>query len=236
MNTTNYLRMGILSLALILSACFREADPGPLQQGQRDYPIFDFDRLEAADGLNITIRQSPLFEVHAEGDRRNLSDLIVSKLGSTLQIKFSENWQRDHPTYITITMPVLAGANFSGASNVSAAGLTTTQPVDLTFSGASIGQFNVDARVVRLAISGASRVSMSDNSESLFATVSGASELSAYGLTTLQANIDASGASKVNVKATQKLDANASGASIIYVRGGATVNAMATGGSTVTQD
>lgn len=236
MNTTPFLRVGIFSLLLMLASCFREADPGPLQLGQRDFTVLDFDRLEAGDGLNITIRQGPIFEVHAEGDRRNLSDLIVSKLGTTLQIRFSGNWERDHPTYITISMPVLAGATFSGASNISTLGLSATQPVDLVFSGASIGQINLNAKVVKLAISGASRVSMSGSSENLVALVSGASELSAYGLTALQADVDASGASKVNINATQALKANASGASIIYFRGGAAVTAVATGGSTVSQD
>jgi len=236
MNTTQLLRLGIFCLSLVLTSCFREADPGPLQKGTRDFTALDFDRLEAGDGLNIIIQQSPIFAVHAEGDRRNLSDLNVTKLGATLQIQFSGNWERDHPTYITISMPVLAGANFSGATNVSASGFTATQPVDLTFSGASIGQFNLIAKVIKLAVSGASHVSLSGNSDNLVARVSGASELSAYGLTTLQADVDASGASKVNIKATQTLQVNASGASIIYFRGGATVNAIATGGSTVLQD
>jgi hypothetical protein len=237
MNITRLLLLaGIVSLSCILASCFREADPGPLQLGEKDFAILDFDRIEAGYGLNITIQQGPLFVVHAEGDRRNLSDLVVVKLGTTLHLGFASGATRDHPTYITISMPVLAGANFSGACNVAASGISSTKPIDLTISGATIAQFNLVAKDLTIGLSGASRITLSGTTQTLVAKVSGASELSGFELTAGQADVDASGSSKINVNATQTLKANASGASIIYYRGGAAINFVATGSSSVIPD
>jgi hypothetical protein len=81
----------ILFVAFLLSSCMDNEDPGPEQFETRDFAILDFDRLEMGDAFVITVKQSEFYSIHARGDRRNLNDLEVNKIGSTLKIRFDDN-------------------------------------------------------------------------------------------------------------------------------------------------
>src|SRR3954469_21237892 len=97
----------IALFSISVSSCLREQDPGPLQQEERNFNLRDFDRLEMGNAFVITVVQNPVYSVTIRGDRRNLDDLNVAMLGSTLKIEYSNNLQRDHTTFITIGMPLL---------------------------------------------------------------------------------------------------------------------------------
>ncbi len=228
--------MGVLALSLMVTSCFNQVDPGPLQNTEKDYPLFDFDRLDMGDAFIITVQQGPEYGIHVQGDRRNIDDLEMMKVGSTLKAKYSSIQNRDHSTYLTITMPVLAGANFSGACNVTINGFRSVDQTELILSGASIGQLNIESKLVSLNLSGSSRLSLSGKSESVIAKVSGASQLYAYAMEALSVDADASGASMINVYVSQSLKAQASGASVIFYRGNPVVNSNVSGASTVRAD
>ncbi len=83
----------LLSL-VILSSCFEE-DPGPRQADSRQYAIVDFDRIQAGDALVITINQGNSFSIQADGDRRNLNDLLVYKNGNALVLRY-DHLRRDN--------------------------------------------------------------------------------------------------------------------------------------------
>ena len=111
-------------IALVwLSAC-NEEDPGPRQQDKRSFPEVDFDRIEAGDALVISIKYGENFSIDAEGDRRNLDDLLVYKNGDVLTIRFNRSEKRQYATYVNITLPVLYGVNFSGATNTQISGFS----------------------------------------------------------------------------------------------------------------
>ena len=69
----------------------------------------------------------------------------------------------------------------------------------------------------------------------LIVDVSGASQLDLSGLSAATANIDASGASKVNVNVANELIADASGASRITYAGSPKVSKSTSGASSVSQ-
>ncbi len=225
----------IAILSISVSSCLREQDPGPLQQDERNYNIQDFDRLEMGDAFVVTVVQSTVYSVTIRGDRRNLDDLSVTKLGTTLRISYPGNADRDHATFITIGMPTLRGASFSAASSSTLSGFKG-DAIDLVLTGASICQLSIDTKRADINLSGASRLTVVGKCESLTAKISGASELSAYNLNTGVVDADASGASKVSVTASQTLKATASGASVIFYKGSPSVTSSVTGASTVAQD
>ncbi len=226
-----------LFIAMLLTSCFNnEEDPGPLQADERDFSILGFERLEMGEGLHVTVLQGAAYSVHVRGDRRNINDLDVRKTGATLKVTFHDFGNRDHTTYVTITMPELIGVNFSGASNSTIRGFKEASSFDLTLSGASVSQLDMEAVRTDFNLSGASRLTVSGRADKMVAKVSGASEIHTYNLNTMNADVDASGASKIKVFASATLNAVANGASEIYYRGNATVNASASGASKIKAD
>ena len=227
--------LSFVAATVALSSCEVE-DPGPLQRKQKEFTIIDFDRLEMGSSFHIEVEQANTFSINVEGDRRNIDDLDVYKRGSTLIIEFDENADRKHDTYITITMPRLQSANFSGASVSTVKGFESDGTLDFYISGASIAQLDAGYRVVNAVVSGASSLMMHGLGDELNAEVTGASVLSAFDYPVRQASVTASGSSSGKLTVTDALEATASGSSSILYRGNPVVTADASGSSTVQKD
>jgi hypothetical protein len=224
-----------IAASVCLSSCYTE-DPGPIQQYEKQFSEVDFDRLEMGDAFNITVTRSNLFEITASGDRRNVEDLIVKKEGSTLVVRFAENRNRKHDTKIDIKMPLLASANFSGASDSNISGFEDLERLDIDLSGASVCQLDVTVGHVNTRVSGASYLYMYGEGEEIVADLSGASVLKAFHYPVSQVDIKASGASDGHVNVKDKLDVVASGASVVTYRGEPVVTSDVSGASSVHQD
>ncbi|NOT76688.1 MAG: DUF2807 domain-containing protein [Cyclobacteriaceae bacterium] len=235
MKKFTFLRISALFLTLLMMqvSCVHEEDPGPLQSEEKNYVLQDFDRLDIGYSFVITVQQSPVFSILVRGDRRNLDDLGVIKVGSTLNIRYTDNRSHEHTTYITITMPALAGASLSGASNTTMSGFKDADNMDIILSGAAIAQLNIESKKSTINLSGASKLTLSGKTDAMDAKISGASELSAYAMNAMVVDADASGAGKISVFASQSLKANASGAGIIYYKGNPLLNATVSGAGMV---
>lgn len=231
----NLLTASFIAAMFVLTSCETE-DPGPLQEKEKDYSLVDFDRLEMGSAFHITVEQSNTFSIHIKGDRRNLDDLDVYKSGSTLIIKFEDNANRKHDTYITIAMPTLVAVNFSGASVSTIKGFESDSTLDFILSGASVCQLDAGYRKVNIDLSGASALRFYGLGDELEATISGASTFSAFDYPVRKAEIDVSGASHAKVTVSDELDATASGASSILYRGNPSVTSSTNGSSTVEKD
>jgi len=224
-----------LSSLIILSSCQTE-DPGPLQEVVREFPVVGFDRLEMGSAFNIRVEQSSTYGIHISGDRRNIEDLEVFKTGSTLVIRFDDYGNRNHQTFITITMPRLEAANFSGASISTVSGFESDEELDIYLSGASVCQLHAGYRELNLMLTGASTLQMFGLGDEIHAEVSGASILTAYDFPVRQADLDISGASSGKVTVTDELIAVATGASSVLYRGNPSVTSTVSGASTVRKD
>jgi hypothetical protein len=224
-----------VATALILNSCFIE-DPGPLQQADRDFSVVDFDRLEMSDALYIEVQQGNFFEVSARGDRRNIEDLKVEKVGSTLVVRYKENGNRRHDTHITVTMPQLYGVNFSGASDSRIQGFNGEIPMKLNLSGASVCQFDAVAGKMDCLLSGASYLSLRGEAQSLAADISGASVLNAFDFPVSDGHVVLSGASEAKVTVSDNLTVTATGASSLTYRGDPSLQSDLSGASSVHHD
>jgi hypothetical protein len=229
--------LGVVLLVLttlLLASCTME-DPGPLQYGERNFDISGFDRLDMGSAFNIEVKQGSEFAVHTSGDMRNLDDLAVYKSGSTLLIHYNSSANRKHATNISITMPNLRSANFSGASKSAINGFNGPELFEMTLSGASVSKINSDFSAVQLEISGASNLVMQGSGEKILAYVSGASDLRTYDYPVDDVRLNVSGSSLARVTVNNKLEVNASGASTVLYRGNAAVYPVISGDSSVRQ-
>ncbi len=224
-----------LSSLIILSSCETE-DPGPLQEVVREFPVVGFDRLEMGSAFNIRVEQSNTYSIYVKGDRRNVDDLEVFKSGSTLVVRYDDFGNRYHTTYITITMPDLKSANFSGACVSYVTGFESDEELDFYLSGASVCQLDAGYREINVVLTGASTLHMYGLGDEINAQISGASVLNAYDFPVRQADLDISGASNGKVTVTDELTAVATGASSLLYRGNPKVTSTVSGASSVRRD
>jgi len=224
----------VFASALIIS-CSQE-DPGPQQNEHQSFSILDFDRLEVADAMDVTVIEGNTFSVLARGDRRNLNDLKIYKDGSTLVAKYSVNRNRQYTTYLTITMPALHGFDFSGAVTGRVEDFDEEARMDVSLSGASVAQVDCEASEIYINLTGASQLRLSGEGKKADATVSGASSLSAFDFPVDEAKLIVSGASQARINASAKLVVTASGASDVLYRGAPQMESDVTGASTLKKD
>lgn len=225
----------LIIILFAITSCNLSEDPGPIQYNEEVYTVSDFNRLDIGDAMHVTVVKGTFFEINAKGDRRNLDDLEVSKVGNTLVARFTKNRNRRHTTYITISMPELVGANFYGATTATVGGFDIDE-FSVNLSGASYAQVDIGAIIIKVNLSGASNLTLAGSSEKVISDVSGASLLKAYSMDAEDFTVTASGASHAYVKASRTLVAEASGASSILYRGEAVVTSKASGGSTILKD
>ena len=224
-----------LSSSILLASCYEE-DPGPRQSDSRTYAVMDFDRIEAGDALNITITLVISFSFVANGDRINLDVLLFYKNGSTLILHYNHFEKRQYGTSVSITLPALVGSDFSSAVSAQISGFTDVSQFDLSLSGASLAQMNIEAVKINFLLSGASQLRLYGKGDSLNGTLSGASLLSAFDYLSTQAKLIVTGASNGKVNVSQQLEVNASGASLVIYRGRPQLDVDASGESIVKEE
>ena len=214
-----------------------EGTLAPLDSDSRNFDLRDFDQLEIGNAFDITVRQSGRFSIFVRGDRRDIQDLDVYVDRSGKLVMKYRNWRlRRYDMDVDITMPVLTGVDFSGATNSTISGFGTTRNLDVELSGASKSVMDGDWERVTVDISGASNLTLHGQGLSLGGDLSGASRLDAFNYPVDNADLDLSGASTARVLAGKTLRVSASGASTLRYRGNPDVRPNISGGSTVKPD
>ncbi len=220
---------------LTLSGCFDE-DLGPQQQDKRTYTVYDFDRIEVSNALIVTVVYAQDFSITAEGDRRNLDDLLIYKNGNTLVARFRDIDQRQYSTYITITLPALYAIDFSGAAQGTVSGFDAVPRFDISLTGASYVQLNQSAQEMHVTLSGASQLLLRGTGDLLEGTVSGASTLTAFQFLAKRTALMISGASHSEASVAEELNITISGASVMVYRGEPELIINSSGSSIVRKD
>ncbi|MBD2701923.1 DUF2807 domain-containing protein [Spirosoma sp. BT702] len=227
----------LIAFLFTLAGCsLKREDVGPYQPDDQTYSLSNFDRLDMGSAFGITVKQGATFNVTADGDRRNLDDLDVYVRGGTLHAQYRNSRNRKYQTNFTITMPTLRGVEFSGATRSTVTGFSGLDNLDVTLSGASEGQFTVQATQMTVDLSGASTLRITGSGKGISAELSGASSLQGFGYPASSGNINASGASKANVNVTDNLVVDASGASKVRYMGAPKVNQRTSGASSVERE
>ena len=200
-----------------------------------EYDFTDFDEVSIESAFVGTITRGDAYHVTVTVDDNLVDSLNVRQEGNRVIIGFEQ------PTLLTdadlnfeITLPALSALEASGATQVDIAGFTSAEPFKADASGASRIEGNIDSGDVDAHASGASSINLIGQGGNLTAEASGASTVDLSGFTTVDANVNASGASKIIVSTTGRLDAEASGASSVRFLGHpAQVDSNTSGGSSI---
>lgn len=219
----------LFTLFLLVSTCSFAQDI------KRFFKVKDFERLEMGSAFIITVSQGNTYNVEVRGREQDVKEIIAKTTGNTLEINYPSSWgshKNRKEVYVNIMMPKLIAVDFSGASKSTVSGFSSDK-MSISISGASIGNFKVNAKAISIDCSGASSLTLIGGGQSIDADVSGASNVNCSDYKVATANIDASGASDIKLFVTNKIVADASGASSVRYKGGASVKSSTSGAGSV---
>jgi hypothetical protein len=225
----------IILLGLLMASCDNlDQVVGTGNIVSKDFPYKDFNEVEISSAFQFEINQSNTFSV-STSIRENIIDrLDVYQNGKTLVVRLKPGIFSHSDAKAIINMPELNKLVVSGASKGSSKGFKSANRYDLTVSGASQLDMNMESGETRIDVSGASKVTGTLKSLDTRLTVSGASRCDINGSAGIT-EIEVSGASQVNSPdfLLQNANVNLSGASraTIYTRG--TLNVDVSGASTL---
>ena len=132
------------------------------------------------------------------------------------------------------TLPTLAGLDASGASRAGVTGFRSDRNVQINASGASEIRGDMETGDLAADVSGGSTLQLTGRGSAVRATASGASTIDLREFATGDADVEASGASRIDVNTSGTLNAKASGASTVHYTGNPTLGRVdESGASTV---
>ncbi|RYU97173.1 head GIN domain-containing protein [Emticicia agri] len=229
--------VAIIIVAFSISSC------GLLQQGieprnpeDKTFNLRNFDKLEMGNAFHINVKQGNDFKIQANGDSRDIDDLIVKVNNGELKIYYA-NWRvRRYRMEIDIEMPTVKEIDFSGASTSYIEGFDNLDELEIDLSGSSRATLSAKARFYEIDLSGASELDIEGSGKEMEIDLSGASKLNAFDTVVEKATLDVSGASSGRVNVSGQLNVRASGASKVRYRGNPQVNSNLSGSSKVEKD
>lgn len=178
--------------------------------------VSGFTKIETGGAINIEVSAQKDFNVQVEADDNLLANIKTEVSGKTLKIYSEDRISPKTSVNVVISMPALESVDISGASS----GVIK----------------NVKADSLELKASGASNIKIDGEAKDLEADASGASSIDAESLRVQNADVEASGASKATVTATDELKVEASGASkISYAGEPKNIKQNSSGASSVTK-
>lgn len=208
----------------------------PRNPEDKTYDLKSFDKLSMGNAFHINVKQGNDFKVKANGDSRDIDDLIVKVSSGELKIYYSKWRIRRYRMEIEIEMPTVKEIDFSGASTSYIQGFNNLDELEIDLSGASKATLSADARFYEIDLSGASELDVEGNGKEMSVDLSGASKLNAFDTLVDKATLYVSGASTSRVNVKETLNIKASGASKIRYRGNPKVSSNLSGSSKVEKD
>lgn len=237
MKNIPFIRKTLVGCALLLFIACDDSQPDYYME--REYNLTDFDQIKLGDAFQTEIVQAEKFKVIAEGEERDLNDLILQVEGNMLTGRYREGSQNHERTLIQIYLPVLKSVEVNSASSTMIREFHDSQnDISLKVSGASDAEFIGNGRNLQVIVEGASYLSLTGEADNLDVEVHGASELRAKSLKTQTTQIQVHSGSHANVEVLNSLAGSVQGgSSLIYYGSPATVQvSVETGSSLVNGD
>lgn len=187
---------------------------GSGQTGTEVRELSGFKKIDASGVFQVEIVAQKDFSVEVEADDNLLQYIKTDVRHGALHLETERKLSTSNPIRVRISAPNIEAIESSGAANI------------------VLTELKNDS--IEIESSGASKIKVSGETGKLIVDVSGATRVDAESLTAGDANIEASGASTVELLVNGNLKTNASGASTIrYAGSPKDVIKKASGASTV---
>jgi|SRR5688572_588604 len=195
----------------------------------------DFNSIDVSGAIDVYVRQDSATSVKVEADDNILEYIEVHTEGSRLEI-YTQNNIRLRPSNkikVYISSPEYKEIQVSGASSVRCENEITSDVLDVNLSGASEGRLELNAPKISVNVTGASNANIKGKTKDFEGRASGASEIRGFDLLSENADVDASGASNIEIYASVRIDGQSSGASSVNYKGNAQSSVEKSGASSV---
>jgi hypothetical protein len=219
-------RCGLLVAGLVgglLTGCGTVLDPGVAGSGrivEAEPPVDELTGLQVGSAFDVSLTPGPEPAVLIRADD-NVIDMVTAEVtGGVLRIGL-DGRARNATLEAEVTVPPdgLASIDLDGAATATATDPVTDDSVEITADGASRAFLVVSAQEVTVKANGASTVNLTGEASELTASADGASTIAVVELPVTTAEVDAGGASTVELTVTGELTARAGGASTIRYSG-----------------
>ena len=195
-----------------------------------------FNRVDVSGAIDVYVKQDSSTSVKVEADDNILQYVIVENNGSILEIytEHNINLRPSRKIKVYVSNPDYKELVVSGASSIRSENeISSTDALHIEITGASEGRLELNAPKVSVNLGGASNANLRGRTKDFEGDASGASEIRGFDLLSENANVEASGASHIEVFASVRLDGQSSGASSVNYKGNAQVNVNKSGASSV---
>ncbi len=176
----------------------------------RYYDFTDFTSIEIGYAFKLEVTPADTYSIEINAGESTFDHIKVTQTGSKLEIGMERLFfHLNRSPRVKITMPELRGLYMSGASEGSVTGFKSSQDLDLTLSGASELDMDMETGTLTCEISGASELGMNLETGPFVCEMSGASEVTGN-LKAANCDIKLSGASEIELTGSGgniKLDA-----------------------------
>lgn len=192
-------------------------DNGPTIDETRT--IEAFTNLDVSDNIEVEITQDSAHTLLVSAPENIIGRVKTEVVDGTLRI-YTDKFMLNHPIKITLSTDSLFHIEGSGAAQISTTAPFNSSRLYVQLSGASHGDldFNV-TNISQFKLSGASNVHINGTTNQLEIDASGASNYDGTEFKSQTARAEASGASKIDLHASKKIQADASGTSAIDCSG-----------------
>jgi hypothetical protein len=204
---------GILLMALLLGR------PVIFAQSKQTREVKNFTTINASSAIQVVLTLSDSESLEFEAEDKVLEDLVAEVNNGELILKVKKDVRTDKKIIAYVKAKKLEGITVSGAAEVKVNSPVTAGKFSINASGAGHVTVELKATSVDADLSGASHTTIKGSSDNLKIRIEGAAHLNADDFDSKSANLNASGASHVNILARQSININASGASKITYKG-----------------
>jgi len=197
--------------------------------------VSGFNSIDVSGAIDVYIKQDSTTSVKVEADDNILEYIEVHTDGSTLEIYTEDNirLKPSHKIKVYVSNSEYKDLQVGGASSMRSENEITTDILSVDLGGASEGRLEVNSPRVSVKVSGASNATIKGKTKDFEGGASGASKIRGFDLLSENADVNASGASHIEIYASVKIDGQASGASSVNYKGNAQSSVEKSGASSV---
>lgn len=195
-----------------------------------------FTGIKASSALDVYISQGDESGVAVSATEQKVRDRIRTEVkDGVLNLSFDgkgwTDWKGNKQMKVYVSVKDLSSIKAEGACDIKVMGVVNSQHLNIDLGGASDMSGELNCQKLDMNLNGASDVKLKGNIGSATVKIGGASSIKGWDLVTDYCDIDAGGASSVNVVVNKEMTLKASGASDINYKGSGVIREMKSSGA-----
>jgi Putative auto-transporter adhesin, head GIN domain len=198
--------------------------------------VSGFNEISVSGGIDLYLSPDEKETVVVSANDNRYRDKIITRVVDNRLEIFYDNkggmrWPDNMKLKAYVSFKTLQKLKASGSSDVYVNGVIKSEKLDISLSGSSDFKGAISVGDLLIHQSGSSDSRISGSADRVKIDVSGASDVKGYDMEVNYCDVEASGASDIQITVNKELSARASGASDIYYKGTGLIREVKSSGS-----